>query len=108
METTSYKRKPLVVEAVQVTVDNLYDVAKWCGGDVRTMNSTKEKYIQIRVLHPNKPEHSMAFSGDWVLKSEQGYKIYKDSAFQSGFEPVTTEETKLEEANDALQLAFKG
>lgn len=87
MQTTTYKRKPLQVEAVQVTDENLYEVAQWCGGDVHT-NPSGKKHIQVAVLHPLHQKQTRASIGDWVLKSEQGYKIYADTAFQKGFEKV--------------------
>ena len=84
METNTFIRKPLTVQAVQVTDDNLYDVAKWCGGDVHTANG--KKHIQVNVLHPLHQKQSRAGVGDWVLKSAQGFKIYADTAFTKGFE----------------------
>jgi len=86
MQTTTYQRKPLIVEAVQVTDENIYDVAKWCGGDVRTNTTTNKKFIQLEVIHPQNPSQTKALAGNWILKSDQGYKIWSDSAFKKGFE----------------------
>lgn len=97
MQTTMYTRKPLLVEAIQVTEENIYDVAAWCGGDVYTAQN-KKKTIQVKVLHPLHSKQTKAQAGDWVLKSAQGYKIYADTAFQKGFEPV----------NDQLELTNMG
>lgn len=101
MMTETYQRKPLTVEAVQVTEENLYDVAKWCGGDIRTDRETKKKFINVKVLHPKDPEHSKATPGKWVLKSEAGFTIFSDSAFKSSWIPVVDNET-----GEALKLAF--
>lgn len=88
METLVYLRKPLVVEAVKVTKDNIYDVAKWCAGDVRS--SENAKVIEVNVLHPVNKEQMIANIGDWVLRSQHGFKIYNDRAFTRGFEQATT------------------
>lgn len=100
MMTQTYQRKPLTVEAVQVTEANLYEVAKWCEGDVRTHNVTNKKFIQVDVLHPLNPKQTKATVGEWVLKSDQGYKIYSDAAFKKGWELVG-------EVGRALQEAFE-
>lgn len=106
METTTYNRKPLTVEAVQVTEDNLYDVAKWSGGDVHSALGSAKKYIEIAVLHPLHKKQTRASEGDWVLKSDQGFKIYADTAFQKGFEPLVTIATMLPNVASALKDAF--
>jgi hypothetical protein len=91
MQTETYRRKIIAVEAIQVTEETLYEIAKWCGGDVRTDYETKEKFIKISVLHPLKPEHSKAYAGNWILKSAAGYKIFNDKAFLSSWEKVDPE-----------------
>lgn len=90
METALYNRNPLQVEAVQVTEENLYEVAQWCGGDVNTNAQTGLKYIKVDVLHPHDAKHTRANVMNWILKSEMGYKIYSDTAFKNGY---TAEET---------------
>jgi len=102
MQTETYRRKIIAVEAIQVTEENLYEIAKWCGGDVRTDYETKEKFIKISVLHPLKPEHSRAYSGNWILKSAAGYKIFNDKAFLSSWEKVEKESTPEEKLREHL------
>jgi len=99
MMTQTYQRKPLTVEAVQITEENLYEVAKWCEGDVRTHNITGKKFIQVDVLHPKDPKQTRASVGNWILKSEQGFKIFSDSAFKSGWERIGN-------VGEALKSAF--
>ena len=120
VQTVKYVRKPLYVEAVQVTSDNFMDVADWCqaligqkGAEAGTetrpatgfeLDPTKH-YIRIRVHNPQSKKQTMAFVGDWILYTEQGYKIYTDRAFQSNFDPVDTAvdlETRL--AQERAQL----
>ncbi len=85
METTKYVRKPFFIDAVQVTEDNLEDVAKWASGDIRTDNENK-KYIKVRVYMPKNDRQSKAYIGDWVLYAGTGFKVYTTKAFSASFE----------------------
>lgn len=95
METTTYKRKPIYVEAVKVTEENFTEVAHWCQGAIvgkhgMTLGNLREdttKHIKVRVVNPQKPRQTKAFVGDWVLYSEyNGYKVYTETAFRNAFE----------------------
>lgn len=108
MKTEMYQRRTFTVEAIQVTEENLYDVAKWCEGDVRTNNGTKKKYIQLEVINPLEPKHSRASIGEWILKSNQGYKIYADAAFKKGWEKVGNVGQALQEAFASKTSGIEG
>jgi len=100
-----YARVAFHVGAVQVTEDNMGDVADWCGGDIRTMNDEEGDlipYIKVRVKRPLTPRQTKAFIGDWVLQAGTGYKVYTDNAFQKCFEPA--EPKKLELAAHKTEL----
>jgi hypothetical protein len=97
MQTTRYIRKPLVVDAVQMTEENAQELRAWCHGELYIARNGKTT-IEVRVLHPARPDQNTAQVGDWVLKSSQGYKIYADSAFRKGFE-LLDEGTQLELTN---------
>ena len=88
IETFFYIRKPLVVEAVQLTEKNLYEVAQWCEGDVKVVDG--ERVIEVKVLHPNNKMQAIARPGSWILRSNQGFKIFNDKAFTRGFDKATT------------------
>lgn len=96
MEIKLFSRKPLVVEAIQVSADNMDDIASWCGGEVLTHEPKvhagvgtppTKKYVRVNVLHPLNKKQTRAYVGDWVLKSGQGFKIYANNAFVKGFIP---------------------
>lgn len=91
-----YSRKPLTVEAVQITDDNIKEVAEWCGGDVCsfTSNGVTTWSIEVKVLHAKKTPAQQAHVGDWILKSKQGVKIYQDMPFRKGF-VVSTNPTEV-------------
>lgn len=102
METSSitakYIRKPLIVDAVQVTEENFADIARWCFGDIANIDETPrdatadvdpaKQYIYVRVHNPKSPRQTKAFVGDWILYTERGYKVYTTKAFQANFDLV--------------------
>jgi hypothetical protein len=87
MKTAKFARKPFDVDAVQVTAENIEEVAKWCQGDV-VDNSTDDVHIKVRVLRVLNERQTKAFVGDWVLYAGTGYKVYTNKAFRSSFEPL--------------------
>lgn len=90
IETQKYARKPFNVDAVQVTLDNMEEVAKWCQGEVRTEPGQPEAdnvpYIHVRVHRPLNERQTKAYIGDWVLYAGTGYKVYTSKAFNNAFE----------------------
>jgi hypothetical protein len=90
IQTEKYARKPFYVDAVQVTRENIEEVAKWCMGDIRTQEQGPENesdlYIKVRVYRPLTPRQTQAFPGDWVLYAGTGYKVFTDKAFRQSFE----------------------
>jgi hypothetical protein len=85
IETTKFARKPFYVDAVQVTEQNISDVAKWCNGDIRKDNQ-KVDFIKVRVNRPLNERQTQAYVGDWVLYAGTGYKVYTPKAFEDSFE----------------------
>ena len=96
--TTKYVRKPLFVDAVQVTEENFADIARWCFGEVGNIDESPvdrsadvqptKQYIHVRVHNPKNPRQTKAFVGDWILYTERGYKVYTTKAFQANFDLV--------------------
>lgn len=97
--TARYVRKPLYVEAVQVTGENFESVRKWCMGDLQNNDGSevqaeseidpRNQHIRLRVHNPQSQRQTKAFVGDWILYTERGYKIYTEKAFKENFDPVT-------------------
>lgn len=93
--TKKFCRKPFYVDGIQVTEENINDVAAWCGGEVLEQEPKKgdpKKYIKVDVRRPLHHRQTMAFVNDWILKAGTGFKVYTESAFDSNFDPV--EETE--------------
>jgi hypothetical protein len=97
--TKKYVRKPLYVDAVQVTEQNFIDIARWCFGEIGNIDETPvdmsseveptKQYIHVRVHNPKNPRQTKAFVGDWILYTERGYKVYTTKAFQANFDLVS-------------------
>lgn len=92
MNVQQFSRKSFTVEGVQVTSENMAEVAEWCKGsiydDKRPENNTTDpRFIKVRVDNPLTERQTMAFVGDWVLFAGKGYKVYNDMAFRKSFDP---------------------
>ena len=86
MEIKKYLRKPFSIEAVQVTPENMEEVAEWCGGTImRNGTEGKNAYIKVKVYRPVSVRQSQAFAGDWVLRAGKGFKVYNEAAFENTF-----------------------
>lgn len=114
IETTKYIRKPLYVEAVQVTQANFEEIAGWCQGEILAGEDKGREYrfIQVRVTNPMNPRQAQARIGDWILTSERGYKVYTPKAFAKAFDEaapelqrgVSASQLPLEERVDAAKV----
>ena len=83
IKSSKYIRNPLYVDAVQVTVENFEDLAKWCQGDIQTDGT--QQFIRVRVHTPKNARQTQAFPGDWILYTDKGYKVYSNMAFNQNF-----------------------
>lgn len=93
--TEKYLRKPLVVDAVQVTTENFEAISKWCQGEIVNNDGSEVtrvnpggQYVRIRVHNPKTPRQTRAYVGDWILYTDRGYKIYNQKAFEASFDPA--------------------
>ena len=62
-----YMKRPILVEAFQVTEDNLAEVARWCGGEVVEEGARSERMIELTTCYG-------------VATARQGYFVIKDMA----------------------------
>lgn len=102
IETHTFNRHPVTVEAVQITAENMLDVSQWCGGKVVTPESD-ERYIDVPVQNPRVPRHGQGRVGDWVVlqvvrtgkynqklkkkvfKDNDSFRVFPDFAFRQEF-----------------------
>lgn len=91
-----FARKAFYVEAVVVTDENMEEVAKWCGGEVKTGKDRDQqdaRYIQVNVARAIHPNQTKAFVGNRVLRSGANFKVYTEKAFQATFETIPEGQT---------------
>lgn len=96
IQLTEYVRKPFVVQAVQVTADNMDEVARWCSGTVKKSDTSKDGglpadadvyYIKVEVKRPLEDRQTRAHIGDFVLAAGQSFKVYTEYSFNKSFMP---------------------
>jgi hypothetical protein len=78
-----FTRSPFDVQAVQVTTANIGEVAVWCKGTIH--EGVKSLYIKLDIPDAKSSVRQQAFPGDWILLSDQGYRIYTERALESNF-----------------------
>ena len=87
-----FVRKPFFVDAVEVTIENMADVAAWCGGEIKKNNDAETTtYIEVNVQRPLHPNQTRAFPGCWILRSGSSgnnFKVYTNKAFKAAFDPA--------------------
>lgn len=113
MKSTAYLRKQFKVEAVEVTVDNIAEAAEWVGGEIRHTKRVGDSekvnvpYVKVDVHNPLNERHTKAFIGDWILKSDAGFKVYTQKAFERAFEveTIATGQVKMSTDADAVREA---
>lgn len=105
MIVNKYARKPFYVEAVQVTAENIQEVAKWCSGQVYHVAEANgdHTFIKVKVKRPLSARQTKAFVGDWVLKAGTGYKVYTSDAFDKSFDTLTIREQNMPEVLNAIE-----
>jgi hypothetical protein len=83
-----YLSKPTMVEAIQISRNNMADVAEWCGGEVKVEKDGAGKvirFVKVKVWRAQNPKQTQGFVGCWVLRRPTGFKVYTDKAFKSSF-----------------------
>lgn len=81
-----YISKPTTIEAMQVSIENLTDVAKWCRGYVRGESIRFAKPKQLR--KPNADNSHYAITGDYIVKTKYGFTVVKAGIFEQKYARV--------------------
>ena len=86
LDIREFERLPFSVQAVEVTRENIKQVARWCGGQVKSEGRRgNKKYIEVDVKRALNDRQKQAYVGDWVLRAGSGYKIYTPRVFAASF-----------------------
>ena len=86
-EPRKYRKKPVVIEAMQLTQSNAIEVSEWSGGEAKFMSPAMPS-VFIRTL-----EGSMrADVGDFVIRGVQGeFYPCKPDIFEATYEAVDSD-----------------
>lgn len=79
-------RKTFDVDFVEVTAENMEEVADWCGGKMTNSQNDGGPYIKITDKMAVNSRQTKAFAGDLILKSPNGFKIYSKTSFRRSFD----------------------
>lgn len=90
-----FAKRIFYIEAIQVTSENMEQIAEWCKGKIlRTRAKPEENYpaspfIKVDVKNPRNPRQTRAFVNDWVIRDEDGrWRVYPNKAFKLAFDEV--------------------
>lgn len=86
LQITRHVRKAFVVQAVQVTAENMEEVAAWCGGTILIAATNGARYIRVNVKNAQNERQTMAFIGSWILLADNGYKVFANKPFISSYD----------------------
>lgn len=104
MDTNEYIRKPFTVTAVEVTLENINEVAEWCKGTVvmetvRMLGTeTKLPVIKLKGQGDSRGKEFSATLGCYVVELKGAFRIYKQVQFFQSFEQkVVLQEDKADD-----------
>lgn len=91
MTTRRYIRKPLIVDAVRITEENIEEVAVSCGGRVLRSLDDRFSFIQVPMHRARHNTENEAGIGSWLLtmrpetSTRPTYRVYRNEAFERDF-----------------------
>lgn len=90
MDFTTYVRKPFTVEAVQITSENLEEIAKQVG---KLKKDGDLPYIEV---NPNLvPNITKVYPGYWFTKMNNKVRCYSSHIFEAQFMEITPDKKEL-------------
>lgn len=94
MELKQYTRKPFPVAAVQVTLQNIDQVAEWCKGTIEQRptkmmgTETLLPIIRLKGQGDNRGKDFEAALGCWVVELKGSFRSYKPAQFDASFDEI--------------------
>lgn len=83
-EFNTYQRKPFVVEAVQITAENIEELAPMIGDYRKLEDGTPYILVDSRLV----PNLHRAYIGYWITKMGDNFRCYVQKIFEDQFEQV--------------------
>ena len=83
-----YRKKPVVIEAMQFTEGHFQECADWCGGKFFAEEKPSDPSdVSYRMIIPTLEGLMTASSGDWIIKGVQGeFYPCKPDIFEATYE----------------------
>lgn len=85
MEFTTFVRKPFKVEAVEVTVENIAEIAELVGSLRQKENGTPYIHVDKRLV----PNVFRVYPGYWMTRKDDNIRCYSKKIFQDQFVETT-------------------
>ena len=113
MTGQKFRKKPVEIEAMQLTRTNASEVASWCGGRVIDEVSPRDqtdRYIAVDIptlegtmraesFHWSTWDGDRYTGGDWIIRGVQGeFYPCKPDIFEATYEPVPGSEVQEHDA----------
>lgn len=94
MDIKKARRKSFDVEYVEVTEENIEEVAEWCQGTLHQFGG--HPYIRLTDKNVRNPRQAKAFGGDLVVfhPDISSYKSFSKAAFSKAFDELVDENFK--------------
>lgn len=81
------EKRPEELHGIQVTAENMEDVAGWCKGWVERTDYAV--WIRVPVPRPKSERMTRAYANDWVVRTRDGMlRIYKNKDLMENFKRV--------------------
>lgn len=86
----AYRKKPVVIEAVEVLITNLSDAARWCDGKrMEEAKASDHADVARWIVIPTLEGNMKAQMGDYIIKGVQGeFYPCKPDIFKATYEEV--------------------
>lgn len=104
LEVKKFVQNPLYANAVLVTEENMAELSQWCEGAILSSHEGIP-FIKVTVIRSKHERQSQAFVGDWVLRTQFGYKVYTPKAFERSFTEIEESDPKAVELLEAIFTA---
>jgi hypothetical protein len=88
-----FRKKPVVIEAEQLTRENGVELAMWCGGSWKSLFGRGDRGEDISHIAIKTLEGTMrADLGDWIVQGIKGeFYPCKPDIFEATYDPVSKE-----------------
>lgn len=103
MDIKEYTRKTFSVNAVELSLENYQEVAKWCGGVVEMVPTrligvlTNLPVVKIPGQGSNKGPEPVATLGCYIVELQGSFRVYKPAQFNNSFDEKEEEYASYEE-----------